>query len=189
MASTVLKEDKSVTSMLLADDLNKSKLSDSDLQRGIEMVRRARKLLALTLHSAQVTSDQLENSWPFLHTFNFHQLLSRLDTIAHPQLLQLAKRLIGRRFYDPSVQSVMKLWLFKVISGPGDKPMIVVNYKGEEKQFAAEEISSVVLIKMKEIAKAYSDSTINDAVVTVPSTSMTRRGRPPRTTVSLRALM
>ncbi|KAK8632250.1 hypothetical protein V6N13_072645 [Hibiscus sabdariffa] len=54
-----------------------------------------------------------------------------------------AKRLIGRRFGDSAVQSDMKLWPFKVIPGPGDKPMIVVSYKGEEKQFAAEEISSM----------------------------------------------
>ncbi|ESQ29649.1 hypothetical protein EUTSA_v10023343mg [Eutrema salsugineum] len=54
-----------------------------------------------------------------------------------------AKRLIGRRFSDTSVQSDMKLWPFKIIPGPADKPMIVVNYKGEEKQFAAEEISSM----------------------------------------------
>jgi L1 cell adhesion molecule like protein len=47
--------------------------------------------------------------------------------------------------------------------------MIVVNYKGEEKQFAAEEISSMVLIKMKEIAEAYLGSTIKNAVVTVPT--------------------
>ncbi|GKV08148.1 hypothetical protein SLEP1_g19823 [Rubroshorea leprosula] len=80
-----------------------------------------------------------------------------------------AKRLIGRRYSDPSVQSDMKLWPFKVIAGPGDKPMIVVNYKGEEKQFAAEEISSMVLMKMKEIAEAYLGSTIKNAVVTVPA--------------------
>ncbi|KRX79627.1 Heat shock cognate 70 kDa protein 2, partial [Trichinella patagoniensis] len=54
-----------------------------------------------------------------------------------------AKRLIGRRYTDASVQSDIKLWPFKVIPGPGDKPMIVVQYKGEEKQFAAEEISSM----------------------------------------------
>ncbi|PPD88475.1 hypothetical protein GOBAR_AA31942 [Gossypium barbadense] len=80
-----------------------------------------------------------------------------------------AKRLIGRRFSDSSVQSDMKLWPFKVIPGPGDKPMIVVTYKGEEKQFAAEEISSMVLMKMKEIAEAYLGSTIKNAVVTVPA--------------------
>ncbi|CAK7331584.1 unnamed protein product [Dovyalis caffra] len=80
-----------------------------------------------------------------------------------------AKRLIGRRFSDPSVQNDMKLWPFKVIPGPGDKPMIVVTYKGEEKQFAAEEISSMVLIKMREIAEAYLGTTIKNAVVTVPA--------------------
>ncbi|KAI3790396.1 hypothetical protein L2E82_03399 [Cichorium intybus] len=80
-----------------------------------------------------------------------------------------AKRLIGRRFTDPSVQSDMKLWPFRVISGPGEKPMIVVNYKGEEKQFAPEEISSMVLVKMKETAEAFLGQTIKNAVVTVPA--------------------
>ncbi|KAF2296040.1 hypothetical protein GH714_035804 [Hevea brasiliensis] len=80
-----------------------------------------------------------------------------------------AKRLIGRRFTDASVQSDIKLWPFKVVSGPGDKPMIIVNYKGEEKQFAAEEISSMVLIKMREIAEAYLGTTVKNAVVTVPA--------------------
>ena len=80
-----------------------------------------------------------------------------------------AKRLIGRRFSDSSVQSDMKLWPFKIIPGPADKPMIVVNYKGEEKQFAAEEISSMVLIKMREIAEAHLGVTIKNAVVTVPA--------------------
>ncbi|KAJ8476723.1 hypothetical protein OPV22_020450 [Ensete ventricosum] len=80
-----------------------------------------------------------------------------------------AKRLIGRRFSDPSVQSDMKLWPFKVIAGPGDKPMIVVQHKGEEKQFAPEEISSMVLTKMKEIAEAYLGKPVKNAVVTVPA--------------------
>ncbi|KAG4115522.1 hypothetical protein ERO13_D12G109950v2 [Gossypium hirsutum] len=80
-----------------------------------------------------------------------------------------AKRLIGRRFTDPSVQSDMKHWPFKVVAGPGDKPMIVVTYKGEEKQFAAEEISSMVLTKMKEVAEAYLGQTVKNAVITVPA--------------------
>ncbi|KAM5554504.1 heat shock 70 kDa protein 4-like [Rosa sericea] len=80
-----------------------------------------------------------------------------------------AKRLIGRRFSDPSVQGDIKHWPFKVIAGPADKPMIVVSYKGEEKQFSAEEISSMVLIKMREIAEAYLGSTVKNAVVTVPA--------------------
>ncbi|XP_047319565.1 heat shock cognate 70 kDa protein 2-like [Impatiens glandulifera] len=80
-----------------------------------------------------------------------------------------AKRLIGRRFSDPSVQDDMKHWPFKVVAGPGDKPMIVVSYKGEDKQFSAEEISSMVLVKMKEVAEAYLGTTIKNAVVTVPA--------------------
>ncbi|XP_042064299.1 heat shock cognate 70 kDa protein-like [Salvia splendens] len=80
-----------------------------------------------------------------------------------------AKRLIGRKFSDPTVQSDMKLWPFKVIPDVADKPMIVVNYKGEEKQFSTEEISSMVLSKMKDISEAYLGSTVKDAVVTVPA--------------------
>lgn len=80
-----------------------------------------------------------------------------------------AKRLIGRRFSDPSVQSDMKLWPFKVIPGAGDKPMIVVDYKGEQKQFAPEEISSMVLTKMREVAEAFLGQSIKNAVVTVPA--------------------
>jgi L1 cell adhesion molecule like protein len=80
-----------------------------------------------------------------------------------------AKRLIGRRFSDPSVQSDMKLWPFKVIPGPADKPVIVVDFKGEQKQFSAEEISSMVLVKMKEIAEAFLGKTVKNAVVTVPA--------------------
>ncbi|XP_027344913.1 heat shock 70 kDa protein-like isoform X1 [Abrus precatorius] len=80
-----------------------------------------------------------------------------------------AKRLIGRRFSDPSVQSDMKHWPFKVVPGPADKPMIVVQYKGEEKQFSAEEISSMVLTKMKEIAEAFLGQSIKNAVITVPA--------------------
>ncbi|CAI5460679.1 unnamed protein product [Closterium sp. Yama58-4] len=77
-----------------------------------------------------------------------------------------AKRLIGRRFSDAAVQSDIKLWPFKVIVGAGEKPMIQVEYKGETKQFAAEEISSMVLTKMKEIAEAYLGTTVKNAVVT-----------------------
>ncbi|CAK9186840.1 unnamed protein product [Ilex paraguariensis] len=80
-----------------------------------------------------------------------------------------AKRLIGRRFSDSSVQSDMKLWPFKVVAGPGEKPMIVVHYKGDEKQFSAEEISSMVLIKMKEVAEAFLGHIVKNAVVTVPA--------------------
>ncbi|KAJ3668954.1 hypothetical protein LUZ60_010904 [Juncus effusus] len=79
------------------------------------------------------------------------------------------KRLIGRKFSDASVQNDNKLWPFTVVSGPDDKPKIVVQYKGEEKQFYAEEVSSMVLVKMKEVAELYLGHTVKDAVVTVPA--------------------
>jgi heat shock protein 1/8 len=80
-----------------------------------------------------------------------------------------AKRLIGRAFTDPGVQSDMKHWPFKVLSGVGGTPIIEVEYKGETKQFKAEEISSMVLTKMKEIAEAYLGKEVKNAVVTVPA--------------------
>ena len=74
-----------------------------------------------------------------------------------------AKRLIGRKFADPIVQADIKLWPFKVKSGTGDKPMIVVQSQGEEKTFHPEEISSMILTKMKETAEAYLGTKVNDA--------------------------
>ncbi|OIT08720.1 heat shock cognate 70 kda protein 1 [Nicotiana attenuata] len=61
----------------------------------------------------------------------------------------------------------MKLWHIKIIRGPGDNLMIVVNYKSEEEQFDAEEVSSMVLTKIKEITKAYIGSTVKHVVVNV----------------------
>jgi heat shock 70kDa protein 1/2/6/8 len=80
-----------------------------------------------------------------------------------------AKRLIGRKFSDPGVQADMKHWPFKVASGSGGTPLIEVEYKGEKKQFKAEEISSMVLTKMKEIAEAYLGKEVKNAVITVPA--------------------
>ena len=80
-----------------------------------------------------------------------------------------AKRLIGRKFQDPACQSDMKHWPFTVIEGAGGKPIIQVTFKGEVKQFAAEEISSMVLMKMKEIAEAYLGREVKNAVITVPA--------------------
>ncbi|KAL4557814.1 hypothetical protein LXL04_036006 [Taraxacum kok-saghyz] len=79
------------------------------------------------------------------------------------------KRLIGRRFSDSEVQEDMKLWPFKVIEGSADTPKIVVSYKGEEKEFLAEEISSMILGKMKETAEAYLGTPVKNSVVTVPA--------------------
>merc|ERR1712017_22653 len=80
-----------------------------------------------------------------------------------------AKRLIGREFQDAAVQKDMKTWPFKVVQGSQSKPKIVVNFKGKQKEFFAEEISSMVLQKMKETAEAYLGDEVKNAVVTVPA--------------------
>ncbi|XP_043208052.1 major heat shock 70 kDa protein Ab-like [Amphibalanus amphitrite] len=79
-----------------------------------------------------------------------------------------AKRLIGRRYDDPKIQQDLKHWPFTVANEAG-KPRIEVEYKGERKRFTPEEISSMVLTKMKETAEAYLGSKISDAVITVPA--------------------
>lgn len=79
-----------------------------------------------------------------------------------------AKRLIGRRFDDPDVKKDMAHWPFTVIDKDGS-PFIEVEYLGEKKQFAPQEISSMVLLKMKEIAEAKIGKEVKKAVVTVPA--------------------
>jgi len=79
-----------------------------------------------------------------------------------------AKRLIGRRFNDPEVQADRKHWPFKLIEKNG-KPYIEVQFKGETKDFTPEEISSMVLTKMKDTAEAYLGEKVKDAVITVPA--------------------
>nr|AEG19530.1 heat shock protein 70 [Glaciozyma antarctica] len=79
-----------------------------------------------------------------------------------------AKRLIGRKFADAEVQSDMKHWPFKIID-KATKPIIQVEYRGETKEFTPEEISSMILLKMKETAEAYLGTVVTNAVVTVPA--------------------
>eukprot|EP00168_Porphyra_purpurea_P015214 TRINITY_DN459_c0_g2_i3.p1 TRINITY_DN459_c0_g2~~TRINITY_DN459_c0_g2_i3.p1 ORF type:complete len:497 (+),score=194.52 TRINITY_DN459_c0_g2_i3:478-1968(+) len=80
-----------------------------------------------------------------------------------------AKRMIGRKFSDPSVQSDMKHFSFKVVQKEGDKPVVEVLYKNETKQFSPEEISAMVLSKMREVAESYLGKEVKTAVVTVPA--------------------
>jgi heat shock protein 1/8 len=80
-----------------------------------------------------------------------------------------AKRLIGRKYSESKVQEDIKSWPFKVVPGTADKPSIEVDFKGETKRFEPEEISSMVLTKMKEIAEMYIGTDVKDAVVTVPA--------------------
>jgi L1 cell adhesion molecule like protein len=80
-----------------------------------------------------------------------------------------AKRLIGRKFNDYTVQSDMKHWPFTVKASTDDKPVIEVEVKGEKKTFFPEEISAMVLVKMKETAEAFLGQNVTKAVITVPA--------------------
>jgi len=80
-----------------------------------------------------------------------------------------AKRLIGRKFDEKNVQDDMKHWPFKVVNSEGGRPKVQVEFKGERKTFFPEEISSMVLIKMKETAEAFIGAPVTDAVITVPA--------------------
>ena len=79
-----------------------------------------------------------------------------------------AKRLIGKNYDDPTIQNDIKYFGYNVVNNKG-KPYINVNYKNEEKTFSPEEISSMILTKMKETAESYIGETVTDAVVTVPA--------------------
>ena len=80
-----------------------------------------------------------------------------------------AKRLIGRKFSEKTVKEDMSHWPFKVLTKGDDKPLIEVQFRGETKTFSAEEISSMILIKMKEVAESYLGKEVKKAVVTVPA--------------------
>jgi heat shock protein 1/8 len=80
-----------------------------------------------------------------------------------------AKRLIGRKFTDQVVKNELTNLSYNVVKGPEDKPLIEVQYKGENKTYSPEEISSMVLSKMKEIAESYIGYDVKQAVITVPA--------------------
>lgn len=80
-----------------------------------------------------------------------------------------AKRLIGRKFDDPVVQSDRKLWQFEVLNDGTNKPRIKVEFKTEEKQFCPEEISAMVLGKLKKLAEDHLGKDVDSAVITVPA--------------------
>ncbi|KAL2329573.1 hypothetical protein Fmac_017154 [Flemingia macrophylla] len=121
-----------------------------------------------------IHNDQGNNTTPSCVAFTGHERMigdaARNQAATNPENTVFdAKRLIGRKYSDEIVQKDKMLWPFKVITGANDKPMIVVKYKGEEKQLCAEEVSSMVLGKMREIAEAFLEKPVKNAVVTVPA--------------------
>ena len=81
-----------------------------------------------------------------------------------------AKRLIGRKFEDREVQEDIKLWPFKVVKDPkSDRPQVQITYQKQEKKFFAEEISAMVLQKLKQTATDFIGKEVKDAIVTVPA--------------------
>ena len=95
---------------------------------------------------------------------------AKRQAVTNPKnTLYAVKRLIGRKFTDASVKSDKVHWPFTVKPGTGDKPMIEVTASGETKTFTPEEISAMVLQKMKGIAESYLGEKVTDAVITVPA--------------------
>ncbi|KAI0333015.1 heat shock protein [Cubamyces sp. BRFM 1775] len=79
------------------------------------------------------------------------------------------KRLIGRKFGDAEVKEDMKHWPFKIVNKGDGRPAVEVENGGKRQQFSAEELSSMVLMKMRETAEQYLGKKVNHAVVTVPA--------------------
>ena len=120
-----------------------------------------------------IANDQGNRTTPSYVSFNDSERLvgdaAKNQASSNPEnTIFDVKRLLGRKFNDASVQSDMKHFPFSVIDS-GGLPKIQAKYKSELKTFTPEEISSMILVKMKEIAEAYIGKEVKDAVVTVPA--------------------
>lgn len=120
-----------------------------------------------------ISNDQGNRTTPSYVAFTDHERLigdaAKNQATANPEnTIFDIKRLVGRQFGDASVVSDMKHWPFKVINVDG-KPKVQVEYCGAQKVYSPEEISSMVLIKMKETAETFLGQKVTDAVITVPA--------------------
>ena len=122
-----------------------------------------------------IANDQGNRITPSMVSFTETERLvgdsARNVAISNPKnTIYDAKRLIGRKFDDPTVQADMKLWPFSVKSGDGGKAVIEISREsGENTRLHAEEVSAMVLGKMKEIAESYLGHPVKKAVITVPA--------------------
>lgn len=120
-----------------------------------------------------ITNDQGNRTTPSYVAFNDNERLigdsAKNQASMNPtNTIYDAKRLIGRKYDESSVQEDIKLWPFKVFDDNG-KPKLEVKYMNETKSFHPEEISAMILSKLKESAEAYLNTKVTDAVVTVPA--------------------
>jgi len=120
-----------------------------------------------------IANDQGDRTTPSYVAFNDSERLigpsAKNQASANPtNTIFDAKRLIGRQFTDPSVASDAKHWPFKVVNA-GGKPKLEVEHRGETRVFSPEQVSSMVLTKMKETAESYLGEGVTDAVITVPA--------------------
>ena len=121
-----------------------------------------------------IANDQGNRTTPSYVSFNSEERLigssAKSQSSQNPENTVFdAKRLIGRKYSDPLLQSDIKHFPYTVKPDSDGKPVIEVSYKNELKTFKPEEISSMVLTKMKEIAEAYMGEEIQNAVITVPA--------------------
>ena len=121
-----------------------------------------------------IANDQGNRTTPSYVSFNSEERLigssAKSQSSQNPEnTIFDAKRLIGRKYSDPLLQSDIKHFPYTVKSDSNGKPVIEVSYKNELKTFKPEEVSSMVLSKMKEIAEVYMGEDIQNAVITVPA--------------------
>lgn len=120
-----------------------------------------------------IPNDQGNRTTPSCVAFNESERLigdaAKMQIAQNPtNTIYDAKRLIGRRFDDPVIQNDIKMYPFTVVQEEG-KPKFEVTYRNETRRFFAEEVSSMVLGKMKEIAETYLGCIVSNAVITVPA--------------------
>ena len=121
-----------------------------------------------------IANDQGNRTTPSYVAFNDSERLigdsaKNQSSLNPTNTIYDAKRMIGGKFSDDRVQEDMHLWSYRVNDDGNDRPQIVVTYKGEEKKFYPEEVSAMVLTKMKEIAEEYLGEKVTQIVITVPA--------------------
>jgi molecular chaperone DnaK (HSP70) len=120
-----------------------------------------------------IANDQGNRTTPSFVSFTSEERLigdaAKSSASANPKnTVYDAKRMIGRNYNDTAIQEEIKHFSYNVVN-KNNKPVIEVEYKNETKQFTPEEISSMILYKMKEVAEAYLGESVKDAVITVPA--------------------